>query len=399
MKKVLIASTALVAAGLMSTGTASAAEKIKLDLGGFSKWWVVGAWQDKSYEAVTSTQRGAASNVDVKGDNEIFFSGETKLDNGLKVGVMVEMEAGGNHGNTTNSGTSTTGAGDVIDKSYIFVEGGFGKVILGSEANGTVLLHVMAPDAAANWGSENQVFQSVAQPTANFATKLTTEIDTDDNTDKVTYVAPTFYGLTLGASYIPNVLSEDDARTSSNLGVVANGVLDKSIAAYGVGGLYANTFGPVGLKVSGGLVTYDADARANGHNSYEWSAGTQLTYGGFTLGGSYRHVNIDNNLPTSLGAAVSMTDGRAWDLGLQYASGPWAVSVAYFDARADDNATTGKDKTTLYQASGKYAMGPGVDLLATVGHVEYDDETAKTAGTDLNHNKGWAVMSGVSLAF
>ncbi|MEW5728208.1 MAG: porin, partial [Pseudomonadota bacterium] len=120
MKKVLIASTALVAAGMMTAGAAQASEKIKLNLGGFSKWWVVGQWNDDKY------QRNAIADynsVDVKGDNEIFFGGSTTLDNGMKVGVQIELEAGGH----------TDQSSDTIDESYMFVETGFGKFIVGSE--------------------------------------------------------------------------------------------------------------------------------------------------------------------------------------------------------------------------------------------------------------------------
>ena len=46
MKKILFASTALVAVG-MTAGTAQASDPIKLQLGGFSKWWVVGAWNHR----------------------------------------------------------------------------------------------------------------------------------------------------------------------------------------------------------------------------------------------------------------------------------------------------------------------------------------------------------------
>ena len=110
MKKVLIASTALVAAGLMTAGTASASEKIKLNLGGFSKWWVVGAWQNASYKdaAVGGAQPVA---VDIKGDNEVYFGGSTTLDNGLKVGIDIQLEAGGH----SDSRASTTN-GTVISR-------------------------------------------------------------------------------------------------------------------------------------------------------------------------------------------------------------------------------------------------------------------------------------------
>ena len=149
MKKILFASTALVAAGLMSAGPAEAADKIKLNLGGFSKWWVVGAWQNNDFEAqngaayASSSNTGQRQQVDVKGDNEIWFTGETTLDNGLKVGVKVELEAGGHSDITT----------DVIDQSYAWVEGGFGKLQIGTLPSVAAALHVQAPDAAGNWGN------------------------------------------------------------------------------------------------------------------------------------------------------------------------------------------------------------------------------------------------------
>ncbi|HTH15238.1 MAG TPA: porin, partial [Magnetospirillum sp.] len=134
MKKVLIASTALVAASLAGGG-AQASEKIKLELGGYSKWWIVGAWQEDSFKRAAGVQPVA---VDVKGDNQIYFGGDTTLDNGLKIGVNVVLEAGG--GNETRAvNLGSVVSTDVIDKSNIYVEGGFGKVIVGTEANGAML--------------------------------------------------------------------------------------------------------------------------------------------------------------------------------------------------------------------------------------------------------------------
>lgn len=390
MKKILIASTALVAAGLMTTGTASASDKIKLQLGGFSKWWVVGAWQDNSFEA--GVNRGY-TNVDVKGDNEIFFGGETTLDNGMKVGVTVELEAGG--GPETSAASSATT--DVIDKSFVFIEGGFGKFIIGSEANGVQLLHVMAPDAAANWGGEAwlQSGATIVTPAAfSGAYMKTTEIDTDDNADKITYVAPTFYGLTVGASYIPNSAG-NGTKGQDNYNQAA------SESAYGVGAGYANTFGPVGVKLSTGYVWGDANAIGVTADFHELSAGGQLTYGDFTVGGSYRTRAQDEKGGQFNGsvAAGGSVDSHAWDAGIQWAKGPWAVSFAYFTSEIEDGAAIGEDKLEVYQVSAKYTLGAGVDLLGSVGHAEWDDEAAKAGSADANHNKGWAVMTGIGLTF
>ncbi len=408
MKKVLIASTALVAATMVSAGAASASEKIKLNLGGFSKWWIVAAQQDSSFERTQLNNAGQFSTVDVKGDNEIYFGGSTTLDNGLQVGIDVQMEAGGH----TDSRTGATT--DVIDESYVFIAGGFGKFIIGSKNNGTYLIHNTAPDAAGNW-NEGGIMTgnfAVAQPagtgagTANRVASIgqiandanaaaartagtgnTTAILTDGDSEGITYVSPTFYGFTVGATYKANGLSEDN-----------RGVETGSVPVYGAGILYANTFGGVGVKADIGYAQYNASrstALAGSHGQQrEYSTGAQLSYAGFTLGGSYRQV-VDNMNSTPALNTISY-DANAWDVGLQYASGPYAVSLSYFKSKAEDLIlVSGDDEIEFYQLSGKYNLGAGVDVLASIGHAEYKDEGRADAG----ENKGWVAMTGLSLAF
>jgi len=403
MKKVLIASTALVAATMLSAGAASASEKIKLNLGGYSKWWVVGQWQDDSYQANATTAGVQAdyNSVDIKGDNEVYFGGSTTLDNGLQVGIDIQLEAGGH--------TDTVG-GDVIDESYVWLEGGFGKFIVGSKNNGTYLLHVTAPDAAGNWneggimtGGFSVVRPGVAGGTgANNVSGVTplqgnantTAIVTDNDAEGITYVAPTFYGLTVGATYKPNSTEDNRSTNSNSVSQTTTGEI------FGAGALYANTFGGVGVKVSAGLATYDTNlstgtAQIGGDDQvFEYAAGAQLSYAGFTLGGSYRQVNAD--MGNTAAAASLDLNANAWDVGLQYASGPYSVSAAYFKSKANGLTTNeGEDEIEFYQVSGKYNLGAGVDALASVGHAKFEDE----AGQDAGKNKGWVAMTGLSLAF
>ena len=379
MKKVLIASTALVAATVFSAGAASASEKIKLNLGGFSKWWVVGQWQDNSFQANANNAnvQGDYNNVDVKGDSEVYFGGSTTLDNGLQVGVDIQLEA-----------ASET---DQIDESYVWLAGGFGKVIVGSKNNGTYLIHNTAPDAAGNWneggimtGHGTAIVKpaAVATITPASGTGNTTAILSDGDSEGITYVSPTFYGLTFGATYKPNS-SEDNRNTVE---------LKQQTAAdiYGAGVLYANTFGGVGVKADFGWATYTVEnSVAVGKSGVnEYSTGANLSYAGFTLGGSYRQVVAD--------ALLDSLDGKAWDIGLQYASGPYAVSLSYFQSQVEGNvANSSEDEIEFIQLSGKYNLGAGVDALASVGHAKFEDET----GLDANENKGWVVMTGLSLAF
>lgn len=409
MKKVLIASTALVAATVFSAGAASASEKIKLNLGGFSKWWVVGTWNDDTFQsnANTAGAQGDYNTVDVKGDNEVYFGGSTTLDNGLQVGIDIQLEAGGNQ---NSNGAVTNDSNDMIDESYVWLAGGFGKVIVGSKNNGTYLIHNTAPDAAGNWnegGIMTGAF-SIVKPT-NVSTITptsaggnTTAIVTDGDSEGITYVSPTFYGFTFGASYKPN--SQEDTRAATQLNAVGAGQSAFASEIYGAGVLYANTFGGVGVKADFGWATYEVESAlgvtlgkpntfAGKAGVNEYSAGANLSYAGFTLGGSYRKVNADTDSTASANTDVS---GNAWDVGLMYASGPYAVSLAYYKSKVEGTvANTQEDEIEFYQLSGKYNLGAGVDALASVGHAKFEDESK----TDATKNEGWVVMTGLSLAF
>jgi outer membrane protein OmpU len=437
MKKFLFASTALVAAGLMNVSAAEAADKIKLNLGGYSKWWVIGAWQNDAFvrdqgnygstgvSGVNGTTNTVKyTNIDVKGANEISFSGSTKLDNGLSVGVMVTLTAGGHSDETT----------DPIDASYAWVEGGFGKVLLGNHANGVVLLHTQAPDAAhgsiggsmmgANFAinrTGNKVMGLHQRAGWTTSTNTTAPID-DNKAEKITYVAPSFMGLTVGASYVPSVIREDSRGQPGNRPM-----------GYGAGALYSNTFDGVGVKVSGGFLRYNLEqVTAGAENAMNTvSTGAQLSYAGFTLGGSWTRASHDmarGTLPGSTAgassnpgsviagaaAATATADftatkggpldfgGTGYDIGLMYASGPYAVSYAYFHSEVEGlQQVKGTDKISFHQASGKYTLSPGVDALATVGHASYKSEGA-IAGTVTDarwRNSGWVVGTGLSLTF
>ncbi len=70
--------------------------------------------------------------IDSKQDSEIHFLPSITLDNGLKIGANVQLE--GFQG------------GDQIDESFLFIDGSFGRVLLGSENSAGYLMHYGAPD-------------------------------------------------------------------------------------------------------------------------------------------------------------------------------------------------------------------------------------------------------------
>lgn len=368
MKKILFASTALVALSL--AGVAQASDPIKLSLGGYSKWVVSYADND-----VAGTEY---QDLDVKGTNEVHFKGSTTLDNGIKISVQMELEAGGQTDQTT----------DTIDESYVTVSGGFGTIIAGTRWNGAYLLHVTAPDAG-GFGLDSELGINGGTYLARNANSAptTTGIDVPGTTNKpetLTYVAPSFAGFTVGGSYVPSWNEDSRNANLDDGGTLATGLVSDIL---GVAGMYAGTFGGVSLKGSVGYVfAADTASGVDGHD--QLSLGAQLGYAGFSVGGGYRKMWTED----SAGNMVADMTSTTWTVGGMYASGPFAVSLNYFDSTAK-----GGDSIESYSLSGKYNLGAGVDLIGLIGYGDFDEGNG--AAADTNFNEGWVITSGIALAF
>ena len=135
MYKRLLASTALVAAGVVGVTagaqaqTAPAAAPLSVTLGGyFEQAMAYGKNKDGVVANVVSASdvygTTAASTLakpnrwHQSNDSEIWFNVKGTLANGITVGARVELEA-----NSEN---------DQIDESFMFIEGAFGRLELGS---------------------------------------------------------------------------------------------------------------------------------------------------------------------------------------------------------------------------------------------------------------------------
>ena len=109
MKKHLLGTTALVAAGMFGlVDTAAAQTKvmpIQVSVGGYMGEFVSYTSQDDRGGAAFNQK---LTQFDQWSDKEIHFNGRTTLDNGLTVGFRIELE-----GNTD--------ATDQIDESYMFI--------------------------------------------------------------------------------------------------------------------------------------------------------------------------------------------------------------------------------------------------------------------------------------
>lgn len=366
MKKLLLSGTALAAAGLAAGVAAPAQAQIELGLGGYMQQFVGYANSDTDY----GSNDDAFSGFDVKSNTEIWFAGTATLDNGLQFGVNVQLEGNSN-------------ASDQIDESFLFVEGSFGRFNIGSENSAGYLMTYAAPNVGLGVSSSSNLTGFLPNAAANgagagfFRAPLGTtyvELDRTNDSEKITYFTPRFSGFQFGASYIPEPGQDNYQQVDEETVSFRDG--------FSLGANFVESFGGFDIAVSG---RYDwADDKATGSDPQVWSAGINLGFAGFTVGGSYADADdMDAN------------SGRGFDVGASYETGPWGVSVTYFNGKADGPGTVTAPDDAEYQAyegAVAYALGPGI---TTFGSVAFQDLEA----SDGNETETWSVVGGFKLRF
>jgi outer membrane protein OmpU len=414
MKKILMATTAVAAVALASGDAyaqASAAGPIRLGLGGYFQFYGVYGTQSDGVGEPGANRH----NFDFKREAEIFFTGQTKLDNGLIVGVDVQLEA--------------ESCIDQIDESYIWFQGNWGRLILGSENSAPYLLAVGAPTVDSNFDGQDpnyRLFNGVVGDPRGIGSDLrsaalplgslgngsgTSSIDAyvpliSGDSEKLTYLSPRIAGFRGGFSYTPDN-SEDgnvpgSGQISTKGGSFVGMPMNNNIAQYSnvvSGGVnYEGKFGPVDILAGAGyeigfLESGSTAIAGNLKDSRQsWQAGVDLGFAGFHFGGGYYY---DDN-----GFEISGTQ-RSWALGLTYTIGPLTVGASYLDAERNRATVAGvvlpDEELKRYMIGARYALGPGVDLRASGQYYNYDAGTNGLAGQA--NNDAWFGVIGTVLTF
>jgi outer membrane protein OmpU len=368
MKKVLLGTTAIVAAGMIASPSADAAEKLKVSVGGYMEQWFGYVSQDEQ-----NTSTADYSGFDVKSDAEIHFTGMTTLDNGISVGINVQLEA--------NTNTS-----DQIDESYLIVKGNFGEINLGSE-NSALYKMNYAPDEygiGINSGDQSSWVTKPSNISGGFFRSpfgsTNVEPNRTNDSEKLTYYTPRIEGFQLGVSYIPDSGQDANAQPDRNASVTDG---------YAVAANFKRDFGGFDLGISGGYGAF-TDGPAAQDDPAAWAAGLTVGFGGFSLGASYAGSE----------GTTAADDNTGYNIGAAYASGPWGVSLGYFHGERDGSTTagvtSGQADHDTFALSGKYALGPGVTAAATLAHTEYS--TDDTGVTD-DSTEGTYFVVGMRLSF
>lgn len=372
MKKILIGTTALVAAGCMATD-ASAADKIALGLGGYMNTFIGTSSNENTYN---NAQAGLPNigGFDVQQDAEIHVKGSTKLDNGLTVSVKTELE--------THQGSSASAVSTNVDSTSVSISSAtLGTIDLGSDDIAADKMHV-APGTASGFGLElGDAQQWISKPSGVQSERWTRATGATDPMG-ISYRSPSFSGFQVGASYASSAADEG--------GNINGATADRNLWSAALG--YSGKFDDVSVK---GSVYYAAEGSGDGATTQPAGrdavgVGLKVGFGAFEVAGAYK--STDQGKVTG-GTSL---DGTTWDVGVAYTSGPMKLSAGYMvDEREGTVATAADDKTTHMQVAGSYDLGGGIKMSATVHRAEYDDETTANG----SNNDGWAAVAGVEVSF
>ena len=387
MKKVLLGTTALMAAGVIAGASAQAAEPIQLKVGGFMSQRVGVSSND--YHATDA--RDGTEGWDVKQDAEIIFKGSTKLDNGITVGVEVQLEAAqGGSASSVSDGLAFT---NQIDETFLFFSGNFGRVNIGSENTAAYLMHYRH-DAASGTLSldEGTITRWIPEPTGHINTLNSAPLLSNDQ-QSITYFTPRFEGLQGGISYVPSasrtqgtVLTPDRKAAVSTTGS-ANGLYDGiSLAAN-----FDRKFDQVRVQASAGWEKYQGtdSAAPSQDDAQQVALGAIVSFGGFSVGASWKEIDDDVD-----STGTTTADQEVYAFGAGYRMGPTYFTVNYMYGEGKV-VGAGDDETRAYMAAVSHSIGPGISVHGAIMRAEYDGGT--TGGTD--DADGWSGVVGATAAF
>jgi predicted porin len=216
------------------------------------------------------------------------------------------------------------------------------------------------------------------------------EVGANNDAQRITYYSPRFAGFQVGASY-----ARDGNQDSSFAGDNINGSPLSNI--FDVGANYVNSFGGVDVAVSGRYGIADNDV-TGAEDPEVFAFGTNVGFGGFTVGYAFSESNDSGNL-----------DSQGHSAGASYETGPWGVSVTYYRGEGVDaenpfavnaNGNSANDET--YQAimiGGSYALASGVSLSLYGMYGEADEETSDSGAPGGDDIEGFLIGSAISLSF
>ena len=194
MKKIVLATTALVSVAY--AGSVLAQESMVMGPQGASA--ELGGYYEFGYQSYEDDTDGDSAGADSGSysDTELAISFSRTTDNGLTFGMDVELETG-------------TGTDNNTDEASLYIQGDFGRIVLGENDRASDSFHTWAPTHAGSYGSDDGNEAPQFQGGVDSYVKAFAGNPSYDDSVKIAYFTPDFSGFSFGVSW-------EDSQSSTN---------------------------------------------------------------------------------------------------------------------------------------------------------------------------------------
>lgn len=435
MKKNLLSKTAF-AAILALSGSAAIADSIPagsgpgkenfdLFIGGYYKFYA--GWASNTGSDKTTKVKN--KKFDFLSDAEIDFRFEGKTDSNLRYGAVVELLA--NPGGGVSSATAQEGFSmrklkvaerkwknkkNLInaDETYAYFEDSWGRVELGNTDGASDAFAYYAPNKFGTGGIDGLYEDFLGELGSDQKVSGYKPMDTGDSL-KASYYTPRYAGFQAGVSYIPQPGREGRRIDFSKCLGKANKNLfdgrpltnDEFTNATELAANYVNTFGDVGFAFYGAWTR--ANAKEYRRTNYkEWQSfglGTNVTYKGWTAGGSFVYDGRSGYARKIKKTIRSQVRGYGASAGLMYEVGPWTAGMNWAYGRGAGNVIVEGHNYQHVLASGvtyQLLKGVKVDFEVVYRNKSVKQSVASSGPSSrfkAKRSHDWAVISGVKMNF
>lgn len=301
----------------------------------------VGGYYNSMVYLVDSDNTGVDyTDQSLQEDAEIIFKGKGVADNGIEYGFEVQLEA--------------SQSSDQIDEHFVYVKGGFGKIIMGAENSAAYLMQVSAPKFL-GWKTYDNNFETWGE-VAKYEKPLHDNYSGDAN--KLTYMTPKMSGFQLGVSLTPSAEHSGGAGAGTTMLLQQNVGKYEDVISYGIS--YSGDMGGAKVKFS----YTSEEGEKNNVDDSEYAVGAQLGFGNFSIGGHYFEADEPG--------------GNDWEImhyGVGYKMGDTMLGFA-IQNQEDPTASNTNNDTDILVVGGSTKLMSGVKLTYSYEQVQ-SDNTAK----------------------
>lgn len=348
MKKVLLGTTALVAASALAVDSAKA--EVSLNMWSYTGYgFAIDSDDQASDPGLVSYQN---ANVD--------FRGTTELDNGMTVGMVVDMYA--------------YSGGTAIDEMRVAISDDWGTIDIGGN-DSAADLHNGVQWVTAN-GLSSGTWSGYAANAADSVGFMRNASSFTGDAQGIRYFTPTMNGLQVGVSYQGdssdgnwgNIDSADENFNNTVSGSVKySGDMDGVAIGFNAGVDHALS------------VTHtSASPAAQDDTATQYFLRASVSSGGFTVGANYADFSYDQS-------ATSMVDRWTFSAMASYSTGPHTIGVEYATAESDPG-TAANDETEAdgFLIGYNNSLGNGVYWDARIAVLDFDRAGGTTGDADIS---------------